>query len=320
MPAGGLFGTSATDFFCSTVSSGSEVVRKLADNPARLLVVLALLALLVVWLLHRTTWTPVTPLRIARRRAAGQLIRAAGADVPSRWRLFIGIGFLTVPASLVVAALQSLILGRVAGSEGGEAGGLRVLVAALVAFLVLGTSILLVLAATTHALGEIDRDAEVGVRRAYRLALARWRPLLGAFLVASVVVGLLTVTVVLSPLAVVAILLFALFVPVIAFEGASAVASLRRSAALVRHRILKTALLLATSILLAGALGPLLGTILILLTGAPFPLANIVAGVTYAVLMPYVASPWPTSTSTPASGPSWRATRYDVADVLPAEI
>ncbi len=32
----------------------------------------------------------------------------------------------------------------------------------------------------------------------------------------------------------------------------------------------------------------MLGTILILLTGAPFPIANIVAGVTYAVLMPYV--------------------------------
>ena len=84
-------------------------------------------------------------------------------------------------------------------------------------------------------------------------------------------------------------MLFALFVPVIAFEGPEAVASLRRSASLVRHRILKTAVILATSILLAGVVGPILGTILILLTGAPFPLANLVAGVTYAVLMPFVA-------------------------------
>jgi hypothetical protein len=317
VPAGGLFGTSATDFFCDTVASGSEVVRKLVDNPARLLVVLALLVLLVVWLLHRTTWTPVTPLRIARRRAAGQLIRAAGRMYRSRWRLFIGIGFLTVPASLLVAALQSLILG---GSEGGEAGGLRVLVAALMAFLVLGTSILFVLAATTHALGEIDRGAEVGVRGAYRLALARWRPLLGAFLVASVVVGLLTVTVVLSPLAVVAILLFAFFVPVIAFEDASAVTSLRRSASLVRHRILKTALLLATSILVAGALGPLLGTILILLTGAPFPLANIVAGVTYAVLMPYVGLTVAYLYFDARIRSELARHEVRVADVLPAEI
>ena len=148
--------------------------------------------MLVIWLLHRTTWTPVTPLRIARRRAGGQIIRAAARMYRSRWRLFIGIGFLTVPASLVVALLQSLILGtpEVAGvSEGGEGGGFRVVLAALVSFFVLGTSMLLVLAATTHALGEIDSGAEVDVRRAYRLALARWRPLLGAFLIASVLVG-----------------------------------------------------------------------------------------------------------------------------------
>ncbi len=206
--------------------------------------------------------------------------------------MFIGIGFLTVPASLVVAGLQAVILGApdVAGvSEGGEGGGFRIALAALVTFLLLGTSILLVLAATTHALGEIDREAEVDVRRAYRLALARWRPLLGAFAIASVVVGVLSLTVVLSPVAIALIVLFALFVPVIAFEAPSGLDSLRRSAALVRHRVLKTAILLGTSILLAGAVGPILGTILILVTGAPFPVANIVSGVTYAVLMPYVA-------------------------------
>ena len=159
----------------------------------------------------------------------------------------------------------------------------------LIGFLLLGTSILLVLAATTHALREIDGGVDVDAWRAYRLALARWRPLLGAFAISSILVGLLSLTVVLSPVAVVLVLLFALFVPVITFEGAAAVASLRRSAALVTRQIIKTAVLLATSILVAGALGPLLGTILILVTGAPFPVANIVAGVTYVVLMPYVA-------------------------------
>ena len=152
----------------------------------------------------------------------------------------------------------------------------------------IGTAILLVLAATTYALGEIDRGAEVDVRSAYRLAFARWRALLGAFLIASVLVGLLSLTVVLTPVALVVIVLAALFVPVIAFEGASALASLRRSAALVRIQILKTVVLLAGSLLLAGIVGPILGTLLILVTGLPFPVANVVAGVTYAVLMPYV--------------------------------
>jgi hypothetical protein len=291
VPAGGLLGTSATDFFCGAVSRGSEVVRKLADHPSRLLLILALVVLLVVFIVRRTSWSPVVPLRIARRRSAGQLIRAAARMYASRWPLFIGIGFLTVPVSIVVAALQGVLQGGgdVAGvAGGGEEGGVRVVLAALLGFLLIGTSILLVLAATTHALGEIDRDARVDVLGAYRLALAQWRALLAAFLVSSAVVGLLSMSVVLSPVALVVIVLAALFVPVIAFEGGSGLASLRRSAALVRQQILKTVILLASSILLAGAVGPLLGTMLILVTGAPFPVANIVAGITYAVLMPYV--------------------------------
>ena len=292
VPAGGALGTTATDFFCGAVSQGSEVVRKLADRPGRLLLILAGLALLVVLLLRRTVWRPVTPLRVARRRAGGQLIRAAARMYASHWGLFIGIGFLTVPAFLLVAGLESLVVGgpEVAGlSAGGEAGGTRVILVALVGFLVIGTSILLVLAATTSALGQIDRGLDVDIKGAYRLALAGWRALLGAFLVASTLVGLLSATVVLSPFALAVVLLSALFVPVIAFEGSAALTSLRRSAALVRQQVLKTAVLLAGSILLAAAVGPILGTILILVTGAPLAVANIVAGVTFALVMPYVA-------------------------------
>ncbi|KAB7744675.1 hypothetical protein GA707_08770 [Nostocoides sp. F2B08] len=291
VPAGGLLGTSATDFFCSTVSGGSELVRKLADAPGRLLIILSLFALLVVWLLRRTTWTPAAPLRIARRRAVGQTIRASARMYASRWRLFIGIGFLLVPASLVVAGLQSLIVAgpEAAGLErGGEDGGLRIAAAAVSGYLVLGVSILLVLSATTCALDAIDRGEAVGVRSAYGQALARWKPLLGALLSASVLVGGLALTVILLPVAAVLVLLFALFVPVIVFEGAGALASLRRSAVLVRGRVVRTAVLLGASIFLSAAGGPFVGAIVILVTGAPLAFANIVAGVVYACLMPFV--------------------------------
>jgi hypothetical protein len=291
VPAAGALGTDATDFFCGAVSRGSEVVRKLVQNPWRLLLILALVTLVVTYLLGRTSWSPVFPLRIARRRSVGQVLRAAARIYASRWWLFISIGMLTVPVSLLVAVLQAALLGDadvlgVAG--GGEAGGARAVVAAVVSFLLLGTAIVVVLAATTSALDQVDRGAPVGVGRAYRAALGRWRTLLGAFLLASVLVGLLSLTVVLSPLAVVLVVLFALFVPVVAFEGSGAVRSLRRSAALVRHQVLKTMALLATALMLAAAVGPLLGAVLILVTGAPFPVANVVAGVTYAALMPYV--------------------------------
>ena len=184
-------------------------------------------------------------------------------------------------------------------------------------FCLLGTSILLVLAATTHALSEIDSGNDVDVRRAYRLTLARWRSLLGAFAVSSVLVGLLSLTLLLSPVALALVVLFALFVPAIVFEGSSAVASLRRSAALVRAQLLKTAILLATSILLAAAIGPILGTLLILVTGAPFPVANVVSGVTFAVLMPYVAL---TMAYLYFDARVSAELARDEADVLPAEI
>ena len=323
VPAAGALGTDATDFFCSSVSRGSEIVRALAQNPARLLLILALVTVVVGWVLRRTSWSPVVPLRIARQRPVGQLIRAAGRMYVSRWRLFIGIGVLTVPVSLLVAAGQVALLGSadVMGIPGGgEGGGLRVLLAALLAFLLLGPTIVLVLAATTCALDEIDRGVPIGGRGAYRLALARWRGLLGAFLVASALVGSLSLTVVLTPLAVVLVVLFALFVPVIVFEGSSAVVSLRRSATLVRHQVPKTVVLLTASILLAGAVGPVLGTILILATGAPFPVANIVAGATYAALMPFVGLTMAYLYFDARIRTSLARDEVRVTDVAPAEI
>jgi hypothetical protein len=163
-----------------------------------------------------------------------------------------------------------------------------VLLSALIGFLVLGATVILVLGATTRAVVEIDGGGHPGVGSVYRDSLHRWRLQLSAFLLASVVVGLLTLSVVLSLVAVVLMLFLALYVPVIEIEGLSPPAALFRSARLVRHGWVKVAVLLASTILVAVAVGPLLGLALILATGAPFVLANAVAGVTFAFLMPYV--------------------------------
>ena len=54
-------------------------------------------------------------------------------------------------------------------------------------------------------------------------------------------------------------------------------------------RWLRVASLVGVGALLAFAAGPLLGALLILLTDAPPPLLNSVAGVVYALAMPFVA-------------------------------
>lgn len=56
---------------------------------------------------------------------------------------------------------------------------------------------------------------------------------------------------------------------------------------LVRHRVLKVAVLLTTSVLLASVLGPALGAVVLFTTDAPFPVVNVIAGI--AFVMPCIA-------------------------------
>jgi len=64
---------------------------------------------------------------------------------------------------------------------------------------------------------------------------------------------------------------------------------LRRSGLLVRGKWFKVASLIVVGASLAIAIGPLVGVALILGTGAPFWVVNLVAGVIYALTMPLVA-------------------------------
>jgi MFS family permease len=67
------------------------------------------------------------------------------------------------------------------------------------------------------------------------------------------------------------------------------VGALRRSGRLVHKRWLKVATLIVAGGALVLVLGPLIGALLILASDAPFWIVNVVAGVVYAVTMPFVA-------------------------------
>ena len=77
VPTGGLFGTGATDLFCTGVAKGSKGLVLLLRNPPLMLLVLAAILGLLVFAVVRATWLPVAPLRIARRRSWGQILSAS---------------------------------------------------------------------------------------------------------------------------------------------------------------------------------------------------------------------------------------------------
>jgi hypothetical protein len=209
-----------------------------------------------------------------------------------RFPLFVGLGLILVPISLLIALLQVLVLHGTAAlgiQTGGEnSGALAFLVLAIgTALTLLGLG--LVQAATAHALVELDRGGSIRPLRAYRMAAERIAPLFGALIVAALIVSLLASSVFLIPIAVWLSGRWALVAPTIELEGASALGALRRSRQLVRRRWFKVSSLIVAGAALAMVAGPFLGAVLILATDAPLWLVNVVAGFVYAVTMPLVA-------------------------------
>jgi hypothetical protein len=292
VPTGGVLGTGATDFFCSAVETGSRGLVSLLRDPGLTLLVLGGLAAILVFAATRTSWRPVAPLRLARRRAWGQILSAAGRMYWKRARLFLGIGVILIPLGVVISVAQALVIGGFGlvgvDATGTSAGGLVLVVVALGTALALA-GFALVQAATVCALVEIDSGRPVGPVEAYRLALRRIRQLVGGLAIGAAVWTILGATGVLLPVAAWLLVRWLLLAQVVELEEHSAFGSLRRSGRLVRGRWLRVASIVGVGGALALVAGPLVGAVLILLTDAPLPLLNLVSGVVYALAMPFVA-------------------------------
>jgi hypothetical protein len=291
VPAGGHLGSDATDFFCEAVAGVSSFLVRVANDPGTVLAVLGVLLALLVYVLTRTTWRPTAPLRVARRRSWGQTLTASWRMYASRPLLFVGIGLVTIPVSIIVSLLQAgIVRASVLGvEEGGEGGGLRVALAFwLGTVLVLG-GFALVQAATSRAMVEIDAERAVQPLHAFRMALDSLWPLLGALAIAVAVVSLLTLSIFLVPIAIWLVVRWALLVPVAELELHSALGTLRRSGELVRLQWLKVGTLVVVATVLALVTGPLVGALSILLLDLPFAFVNVLAALLYAVAMPFVA-------------------------------
>lgn len=206
-------------------------------------------------------------------------------------RLFLGLGLLLIPTVFVITGIQWLIvtgldaLGSVTGDLAGIFAYLALVVGATLALLGLG----LVMAATACALVELDAGRPVGPTRAYRLVLRRIRPLLGAIALFVAMWVVLTTTGFLIPVALWLAVRWALLAPVAELEDRTGRGALRRSAELVRGRWLRVGSLVVLGGVLALLAGPLVGALLIFVSNSSLVLLNLVAGIVYAIALPFVA-------------------------------
>ena len=291
VPTGGVLGTGATDFFCSAVERGSGALTSLLRNPTAAFIVLASLLGLLAFVVIKATWTPVAALRVGRRRAWGQILSSSASMYVKQPRLFLGLGLLLIPIALIITVVQWLLLSGIdlIGSVTGDLAGLFAYVAIVVGATLTLLGLALVMAATSCALVELDAGRAVGPAAAYRLALRRMRPLLRAVAIFVVMWVALTSTVVLIPLALWFAVRWALLAPVTELEGRGGRDALRRSGELVRGRWLRVGSLVVLGGALALLSGPLLGALLIVVSNSSLAVLNLVAGIVYAIALPFVA-------------------------------
>jgi hypothetical protein len=208
-----------------------------------------------------------------------------------RFRLFVGLGLLLIPITVVITVVQWLLVSgidavsSVTGSLAGTLAYLAVVVGTTLTLLGLA----LVQAATACALVELDGGRDAGPVDAYRLALRRIRPLLGAVAIFVAVLVVLTTTVLGIPVAAWLAVRWSLLAPVVELEGRRPYEALRRSGELVRGRWLRVGSLVGVSGLVALAAGPLIGALLIFVSNSSLALLNVVAGIVYAIALPFVA-------------------------------
>ena len=291
VPTGGVLGTGATDFFCTSVERGSSALIKLLRNPGATVLVLGLLVAALVFAIVKATWTPVAPFRVSRRRAWGQILSGSARMYVGHLRLFLGLGVLLIPVVLAITVLQWLLL-QLADAFGSVTGDL----AGLVTYLSLVVGLLLTLGAfgvvqtaTARALVELDGGRKVNAADAYRFALRRLGPLLATVAVVSLIWVALTTTGFLIPVAIWLAVRWSLLAQVVELDDLSRRAALRRSGELVRGHWIRVGSLVGLSTAIALVAGPLVGALLIFASNSSLALLNLVAGVVYALTLPYVA-------------------------------
>jgi hypothetical protein len=316
-------GPSATGFFCGAIARGSALLTQATNRPWTIVAVLGALALLVALAAYRTRWRPSAPLRLLRRRAWGQIVTASFRLFREHPRLFAGIGLTAIPLLAGAGLLQALLF-RVVGlhrlrETAGETNGVVLLVVISVAIMFSLLALILVQAATAHALRELDAERPVSVRGAYRGVREHVDELTFADGFLVVVVGMLAISVVGLPVAVLLLGRWAYVAQVVVFERLGGRAALRRSSALVRGHWFQASAVLLTMIATTLLLGPLLGVVLLFATSASFELVNVISSLVFVATMPLVAI---ATTYVYANLRAAEATREPAAEhaALPAEV
>lgn len=292
VPTGDEQATELVKAFCGAVEWGSVQVIALQTSPMRVVLTTVALVALVVTLVKRTAWTVVDPLPVARRRRAGEIVRASVA-LYRRHPLAFGVaGLAELPLAVVAAALMGFIgwlpfVGDAVSASRDGSGIARSILSVLIGGFATVAVVFIVTSAVAVMVDDVAAGRSPSPRRAFERVGARSRALFGGLLRAYAIVIALLVIVVGLPWAVRQLVRYQFLPQAVMLGGDDGRRALDRSSHLVRGRWWHT--LLFVGIVYGGITtsGVIVGLLLLLvLTSLPLWAISLLATVVTALLIP----------------------------------
>jgi Vacuolar protein sorting-associated protein 62 len=289
LPGGSIVGPAVTGAFCGTVAEVSNLINLEAKSrPAAIGTVVGLLVLLGLFI-GFTRWGPVDLSDLRRRRAFGQLVRAARQLYGRYWRVLVPIGLTAIP----IVGGVNLLAGLVAGGRGVDdtAGrtGAHLALADLVESIGRPIAGAVVAAVVIVFVRLVVEGAPAGFADSYRGMWRRFRRVVLAQLLATLGVFAIALTVIGLPFAVWKFVGWQFVQQEILFEDKPIRDAFRGSSDLVRGRWWHTVRVAGFLWLIGVVSGPVVGFTLIFTDFSLFWI-NIIGSVVFALLVPYVAA------------------------------
>jgi hypothetical protein len=284
LPGGTIAGPQVTKAFCGAVAAASELINLDAKSPpaaaATVVVILALIVLFVGF----TRWRPVDIDTLRRRRALGQILRAARQFYGRHWRVLLPVAL----AALVLIGVTNQLAGLISESTGRDSSGFHLAWADMLEQFVRPVAQALVAAIAIVVAREALRDHEVGFLTAMRGVRERLWRVVGAQLLATLGVLALALTVIGIPFALRYLVSWSFVQQEVLFTDKGFRESFRASTDLVRGRWFRTARVVLIFYVIGIATGPIL-TFVLIFTALPLIWINLIGSLVFALLIPFVA-------------------------------
>lgn len=275
VPEPGSLGVTATQAFCTLSRTGSQLLIQAKLHP---------------WIITPVIAVVVSVFAFAYRRAR-PIFRRAMAYYRRFWRLFMGIGLMALPISVIFNTIQTIALNvgplRFMDNWMGDTAGARLSGVLAVGSFQQLAMLAIIGPAIVQAIADLHRGKSVSVRSAYANALRRWKPLAIAGIIAIVLAGVPALTLIGLPVTLWLAIRWQFFGQVLIFDrDCNGPDALTRSARLVKSRWWKALFGSLLFDLMATVPGVIIGFGLLTVGRTAVGFANGVSSVLYIVLMP----------------------------------